>query len=238
VAVFLVGMMLLTAARQTRAAVVDAVRGAVAVPVRSTARWVANTVTPDLPFRLDGDRLGQIVAFVIRRDHPGETAEVRLTVRLAGGEPSRLSDCTIVPAAEPDFSLDQGFRCAGRTAWGLERIGSVRFEPSGLERPLSATRRTAQQLRAGDPFRVSGSSGERVQVEASGKDGAMVHILAGDGGASIRIQDGAGRALLRLLADSSGAFLHIRDEKGREVMRLLAGDSGFALDIDSAGVHR
>lgn len=234
--VFLVGMLLITVAREAKSAATDAVRGV----VQSGLRQVATAVAPsELPFRLDGSTVGTVRHLTIRRAARGEVPRADLVVDLADARTlGDLARCDLVPEQSHDeLNIEKGFVCAGMVHEKLVEVGRVRFEPGGMERPILVTARSLSDLRDGDAFSVDVTPGGETRVEATGDSGGMVRVLANDKGAHIRVNDAMGRALVRLFADSTGAALHIRDEKGREIVTMDASDGHFSLSVDTSGVH-
>jgi hypothetical protein len=239
-AVFLLGFMLLTAAKQTGRAVRTAIAGMVPTPVKMTYpanRWLTGRAVVHLPFTLNGDRLGTVRRFSAVRAERNEVPRFELTVDLADGGLEGLDGCDLVPEREDHFDLDHGFRCARAGEGPWVEIGTVRFEPDGFTRPLEVSGSTAGDLAKGDPFEVKADLGGAVKVNARGNSDGLVRILADQQGAEIKVHDAMGRLLLGLLADSTGASLQVRDEKGREVVRMEAGHGGFSLTVDTAGVQ-
>jgi hypothetical protein len=230
--VFLVGMLLLTLGRQARTAAAEAISSA----MQSTPFSRMASAAMDLPFRLDGERLGTIRKAEIRRDVSGAVPEIDLTVELsnAGAEP-QLGGCVLVPARERKFDFDSGFTCADGAISDLVGVGHVRFTPGGLERPVMVISEVAADMRHGDPFHATADLDGAVRLTARGEHGELVRLLADHHGANIKVNDEMGRALVRLFADSSGATIRVRDKQGRDVVRLDAGDGKFSLSVDTAG---
>ena len=184
----------------------------------------------DFPFRLDGERLGRIVRMHLKRERAGQPVSGSLLVALDRSRAARLlGDCDLVPArAGDDLGMDHGFRCAEPEETGLTRVASVRFEPSGLVRPLKVRDRDLRDLRRGEAFDLSMDLDEGVHLQGRGADGARFNIAAGEDGAAIRV-DGADGEQVRLSADSNGAFLVVRDKDGGELFRLRAGGRGLSI---------
>lgn len=231
--VFLVGMMLVTLGRQAKTATAEAL--ATALQSSGAFSKVASAAS-DIPFRLDGERLGTIRRAAIRRDESGALPEVNLTIDLAGAEAARrLRGCVLVPERERGFDFDSGFTCAEGLIGDLVELGRARFTPGDLERPIMVVPEVAAEMQHGDPFEATADLGGAVRIDARGEGGELVRLLADHHGANIKVRDKMGRALLRLIADSTGATIRVRDEQGREVVRLDAGDGRFSLSVDTAG---
>jgi len=230
-AVFAAGMMIVTIAGAAKGAATTAVHNSLAGAGRILASAAARS---DLPFLLDGARIGTIRKFDIQRTARGDLPEVHLTVELSQVEGTgRLAGCDLIPARDRDFVPDQGFRCAGDSAGDHTTIGYARFEPGALERPIRVGRALERELRRGDPFEAEADLGGQVRITARGDSGQLVHVMADSGGVSIRVQDEMQRAVLRLLADSTGASLRVRGDDGK-VVRLEANQSGLTITVDSA----
>jgi len=231
-AVFLCGMMLITLGRHAKTAAAEALSTA----LNSDAVSKVVNAAQDIPFMLDGSRLGTVRRASIRRDESGALPEVNLTVDLFDGADGRaLRGCTLIPEGDRDFDFDRGFTCAEGMTGDLVDIGRIHFEPLDLDRPLRVQPSVAHDLRKGDPFEANADLGGAVRIDARGDGGELVRLLADHHGADIKIRDELGRAVLRLLADSTGATLRVRDKNGRDVVRMDAGDGKFRLTVDTAG---
>jgi hypothetical protein len=231
-------MMLLTAARQTQRAVHSAIAGILPVSAQLVSQGGPTAVSPrlvNLPFILDGERLGSVRKLSAARMASDQVPALDLTVDLESSDDGRLVHCDLVPRKRGEFDFDSGFRCArpGEGPW--IPLGSVRFEPDGLRRPLEASKAAAEELARGDPFEVRADLGSSVRVKARGDSGGLVQVLANDNGAAIKVNDAVGRVLLRLLADSNGASLRVRGRDGRDLVRMEAGEGGFSLVVDTSG---
>ncbi len=234
VGVFAVGMLGLTVFRQAAAATSQAV-GEV---IQHTVQRATRAAMHDLAFRLNGEDLGSLRQLSIHRVHRGELPEVAIEVALREAAfAGRLAQCDLVPASgrsAQDFDPRQGFRCAERGEKPLVGIGTARFLPGDIVRPILVSRAHEAELRQGDPFDATADLNGQVRVTARDAGGEIVKLRADSGGASIHVRDGQGRSLVRLVADSSGATLRVRDKAGREIVRLDAGDGRFSLTVDSA----
>jgi hypothetical protein len=235
VGVFVVGMLLLTAAREAG----SAVHAAISQTVANTLRGAAVAAAPrQLAFRLEGIELGQIRRLAVRREARGDLPDVKLEVDLADlSSLARLSRCDLVPDGNGDMAFEKGFRCATSRQRNLITVGEAVFTPSDLTRPVKVERSMEPDLRTGDPFEATAEMGGDVRILARGHDGAMVQVQADSGGAKIRVNDAMGRALVRLLADSQGASLRVRGKDGRDIVRLEAGGGGFSLTVDTSAAH-
>lgn len=232
VAIFLVGMMLITLGRQAKSAAAEAINTA----LESSAFSKVASAASDIPFRLDGERLGTVSRAHIRRNQSGALPEVNLSVELSDpGAIRQLRNCVLMPERQNGFDFDRGFSCAVGLTGDLVEIGRVRFAPGDLERPLMVEPADAAGLSKGDPFEATADLGGAVRIDARGNGGELVRLLADQHGANLRVNDGLGRALVRLFADSTGATIRVRDKNGRDVVRLDAGDGRFSLSVDTAG---
>lgn len=232
VGVFLVGMMLVTLGRQAKAAATEAISTALqsggVTRVASAAR--------DLPFRLDGVRLGTVQHASIQRLQTGTAPEVNLVVELTDPTAARqLEDCVLVPGRGDDVDFDRGFECAEGMTGDLVPIGRVHFVPDDFDRPIQVARSVANDLSKGEPFQANADLGGSVRLNVQGNGGELVRLLADRHGASLKVNDELGRAIVRLFADSTGATIRVRDDKGRDVVRLDAGNGRLSLSVDTAG---
>jgi hypothetical protein len=230
--VFLVGMMLITLGRQAKSAAAEAVETA----LQSSAFSRVASAAADIPFKLDGERLGTVRRAAIRRDEAGAIPEVNLTVELTAGRASRqLQGCVLVPERQREFDFDRGFTCAEGLTGDLVEMGRVQFTPGDLERPIMVMPAVADDMRRGDPFEATADLGGAVRINVRGDGGELVRLLADQHGANLKVNDEMGRALLRLFADSTGATIRVRDKHGRDIVRLDAGDGKFSLSVDTTG---
>jgi len=232
--VFAVGMLGLTVFRQAAATTREAVGGI----IHRTVQGATRAAMHDLAFRLDGAELGSLHQLSVQRAHRGDLPEVELEVSLyQPASAKRLAQCDLVPVSGADaqhFDPRQGFRCARPSEKPLVGIGTVRFLPGNIVRPILVSRAHEAELRQGDPFHATADLNGQVRVTAQDAGGEIVRVLADSSGASIHVRDGQGRSLVRLVADSSGAMLRVRDADGRDIVRLDAGKGRFALSVDSA----
>lgn len=232
VAVFLVGMMLLTLGRQAKTAAAEALTTA----LQSSVLTGVSNAASDLPFRLDGERLGTVQRASIHRVQSGALPEVNLTVQLTdNGSARQLHDCVLVPERDEQFDFDRGFTCAMGLKGDLVEVGRIQFLPGNFDRPIMVSRAVARDLSRGEPFEANADLGGAVRINVQGNGGELVRLLADHRGASIKVNDELGRAVLRLFADSTGATIRVRDEKGRNVVSLDAGDGKFSLSVDTTG---
>jgi cbb3-type cytochrome oxidase subunit 3 len=232
-AIFLVGMMLITLGRTAKNAAAEAITTALA----STSQVAS--ASSDIPFRLEGEKLGIVRHAAIQRQASGTLPEVNLTVDLNDADAGRqLRDCILIPEHHRDFDFDRGFECAQGMTGDLVKVGRIYFAPIDLERPIMVAPDVASEMRKGDPFEATADAGGAVKVSAQGDGGGeMVRLLADRHGANIRINDELGRAVLRLFADSTGATLRVKGKNGKDLVKLDAGDGKFSLSVDTTAAH-
>lgn len=257
--IFVVGMMAVTLVQNAKAAAVNAFHDvthragraaaeAAMAPVEAgrVERLAALKDLPgvggfagqavEIPFRLDGTDLGLLTSGVIRRNRANQLPVMKLEVELHDADARRyLDDCILLPEKHRNKDFGGGFRCATSADADLVTFGTVHFTPGGFTRQLMLTRRQADEMRNGEPFEARASLEGGVRVEASGDNGEMVRVIAGEHGAHIRINDEYGNDIFRLIADSLGAALRVRDKNGRDIVRLSAGDGRVSLSVDTAG---
>ena len=233
VGVFLIGMLLITGFRRSRQAVALAVSESLAPALLSAASYATGSQA-DLPFRLDGNRLGTVTRMQMERTDHNRVMSVRLAVQLDhGADPVSLEGCDLLPKDETNVGFDDGFRCGDTAETGLVQIGEIRFEPNGFTRPLKVHTAQLHKLSQGDPFKANIDLTHGVQVDARGRDNGRVRVQADSAGAFMRVSDGDGGDLVRITADSNQAFIQIRDKNGKEVFRLQAGKSGLRMSADA-----
>ena len=105
IAVFVVGMMLVTLGRQAKTAAAEALSTAIESSARTVARPAS--ASSHIPFVVNGETLGNVRHAHIQRHNAGTLPEVDLTVELddAASE-SQLRDCVLVPEQHRDFDAD------------------------------------------------------------------------------------------------------------------------------------
>jgi hypothetical protein len=161
----------------------------------------------DQPFVLDGRRVGSMARVRIHRAATDAPLDVRLTVATAPG--AAVSPCAITPVESAKVDLKAGFRCTDGA--GLDRIGTVRFEPAGEERGIHVARAQAREMATGEPVDVDLQLAGPVRLDVRGDGGERVRLHAGDGGATIVVKDADG-----------------------QTVRLVAGERGVSMTVDSA----
>lgn len=232
VAVFLVGMMLLTLGRQAKLAASEAITTA----LQSSSFTKVASAASDLPFRLDGERLGTVERASIHRVDTGALPEVNLVVHLtAAGAARQLHDCVLVPSRDEQFDFDRGFTCAQGMTGDLVEVGRIQFANPNFDRPIMVSRTVARDMSKGEPFQATADLGGAVRINVQGDRGELVHLLADHHGANIKVNDELGRAVLRLFADSTGATIRVKDKQGRNIVSFDAGDGRLSLTVDTTG---
>jgi hypothetical protein len=128
VAIFAVGMVGVTLARQGMSHVRGVVEGSgpITLPVRF------------LPFKLDGERIGTIESIRIMRNAPKEVRSVNLRVRLADSvNPGRLDPCILVAEGFEDINDQTTVLCSNAkdtVGEDLVAVGTIKLRRS--ERPF------------------------------------------------------------------------------------------------------
>lgn len=185
-----------------------------------------------IAFLLEGAELGQVTRLFAERRKTGERAIFALTVRLYNPTSiPQIMGCELVPINDVDdnFDFEDGFRCLERGERGYEAIGTVRFLPGDMTRPVRVRASSIKHLEEGDPFKVNVDLSRPLQLDVEGAKGEKFALHANDGQAVMRARDGDGRERLRLVADSSGAFLQVVNDQGRVVFRMAANHSGVTM---------
>ena len=213
-AVFVVGMLLYTAAGRTKARARQAL---MELKAELDSGTVVAVGPPDgaVPFVLNGQKLGQLTNLTLDRGAGGTALALHALVSLDRDhlDPAMLSSCDLVPVSPDQFEATQGFRCATPADRGLHSLGEVRFEPVGVVRPVRADKAALAQLRQLGALTID-SSRRGVHVNASGDSVELVNISA----------------------DSNGAFIHVNDGKGK-VVRVRADRNGLVVKVDSAATR-
>jgi hypothetical protein len=236
IGVFLLGMMGISLGREVKGAATDFVRGRLGGSASAPAALASldrlGSLDPHAFFRFEGAVVGDITRLEAQRVRANEMVGLDLVVDLTDRTvEGRLAGCLIAPMAGHHGS--GGFRCASADESGLFEAGTIRFEPSGLERPLLLPARDAASFHHGEPFRATADLSGDVNVNVDGQEGTL-RLQADSKGAQLNVTDADGTALVRLVADEGGAFLRVRDRSGREVLRLEAGGAGVNLEASPA----
>jgi hypothetical protein len=195
-------MFFITLGRQVRTAAADAIRngGRVAVPLSI------------LPFNIDGQKAGSVREIHVERHQASGVRRLNVVVTLKGTGVEELGDCALVIGGRGPGGLFDCETVLAADASGYLEIGEVRFEPSGIVRPILVERHHAKDW-------------------ARDLDGSEVHIRADAEGANLLVTDGDGNATVKLSADKAGVTINARDEQGREVVQLKANADGVKLDV-------
>lgn len=206
-----------------------------------------NLPTDLLNFRLDGRRIGKVRSIDIAHEGNWSSQSVAMTVALETGRaPDDLGDCQLATETM-GRRKDASFRCvdAGEIAdESLIEIGTVRFEPDAITRPLfirdqdirklnrSDVRSLTANLHSDDGKRVQGQAKFDVSSGHGGRQRGTVKVDAGDGRAVIEINGENGEELFRLRADDNGVSINASDKRGRSLLKLLAGETGVQLNAE------
>jgi hypothetical protein len=154
VAIFTVGMIGVSLARQGVGRVRNVVEGSgpISVPVAF------------IPFKLNGQKLGKVSKIVLQRDAPKQIASVELQITLPDSALARgLSGCRLAANIDKDHSerdahlqvgpLSNGvFTCLGQndTTGDLQDFGHAVFEPGHVTVPLLLPKDIADDLQQGN----------------------------------------------------------------------------------------
>lgn len=121
-AVFTIGMILITVVRRGKRSVEQFVSGSgpITIPV------------PFIPFRLDGERVGTLRQVSVLRSAPDQVTGIEIVVRPSDTmTATRLNDCLVVAETVSGFDPMTGFRCAtlaDTAGRDLVPFGTVRLE--------------------------------------------------------------------------------------------------------------
>ena len=200
-----------------------------------------------LNFRLDGRRIGKVRSVEVSTEGEWTAKSVLMTVTLESGRaPDDLGDCQLATETL-GRRKDASFRCVDTDEIAdenLVEIGTVRFEPDAITRPLFVRERDIRELNRSDlrglKATLSSEDGKTVQghakfdVETSrgNHERGTVRVDAADGRALIEIKGENGEELFRLRADDHGVSINAKDKRGRSLLKLLAGETGMQLTAE------
>ena len=205
-AVFAGGMFVITLGRQVKQAAAEALQSGSSIRIPLAM----------LPFTLEGEKVGTVREIRIDRSGPKRVKHVNVVVRLKGVTPEGLGDCALTVTNHRHHDL---FDCEALTSLDLEnlvRVGEVRFEPSGLRRPILLERDMVEDWFDLNWADLGIAEGTKANIEINGDDGALV----------------------RLNTDGNGPLLEVRDGSGREVVNVTAGESGVEVKVDAKRERR
>jgi hypothetical protein len=139
-AVFVIGMVIVTGVRKTRAKVTNTFEST--DPISLPIAFV--------PFRLEGRKLGSLNKVVLLRDAPNQVSGVRVIVALADSvHPDKFQNCLLVVDDVEHYNEKSSFRCEkGDTAGShLEQFGYVHFKNTGDSVPLLLPAQSVEELK-------------------------------------------------------------------------------------------
>ncbi|MEK6687767.1 MAG: hypothetical protein AABZ01_04820 [Gemmatimonadota bacterium] len=198
--VFVAGMFVVTLGRQVKASTIDAFRegGTVKVPLSI------------LPFTLDGHRVGSVREIQVDRAGGKRIKTVNVVINLKDIDASELGDCSVVVGAHGSHEFIGCLDAAEIEGMDLIRVGSVRFEPSGVSRPIMVPRGNMDDWFQGDAQAIIAADAEgQANFDIQGADGSRVQLQADGNGASIRVRDGQGKEIVKIDASSAGANVKV-----------------------------
>lgn len=139
-AVFAVGMVIVTVARKTKAKFTDTIESTdpISLPIAF------------LPFRLEGTKLGSLDKVVLLRDQPNQVSGVRVVVDLADSSNAvKFQNCLLVVDDVEHINDKSSFRCEKGDTTGsrLAQFGYVRFKNSGDSVPLLLPAQSVEELK-------------------------------------------------------------------------------------------
>jgi len=206
-----------------------------------------NLPTGLLNFRLDGRRIGKVRSVDVSNEGEWNSKSVQMTVALESGRaPNDLGDCQLATETM-GHRTDASFRCVGSDEIAdenLVEIGTVRFEPDDVTRPLfirerevrdlnrSELRGLKANLHSADGKTVQGQAKFDVETKSGTRERGTVRIDAADGRALIEIRGENGEELFHLRADDNGVSINAKDKRGRSLVKLLAGEVGVQMTAE------
>jgi len=140
-AVFVVGMVIVTGVRKTRAKFTNTFEST--DPISLPIAFV--------PFRLDGRKLGSLNKVVLLRDQPNQVSGVRVIVALADSvHPDKFQNCLLVVDDVEHYNEKSSFRCEKGDTVGsrLAQFGYVYFKNSGDSVPLLLPAHSVESLKS------------------------------------------------------------------------------------------
>lgn len=194
--VFAAGMFVVTLGRQVKASTIDAFRegGTVKVPLSI------------LPFSLQGEKVGSVREIQVDRAGGGRIKTVNVVINLKGIDASDLGDCAVVVGGHGKHDFISCLDPAAIEGMDLIKVGMVRFEPSGLSRPIMVPRGNMDDWFQGDAKAIIAADAEgQANIDIQGANGSRFQLQADGNGASIRVRDGQGKEIVKIDASSSGA---------------------------------
>ena len=152
-AVFAIGMIVVTLVRRTKDTVTAVVTGSgpLSIPL------------PFVPFELEGSKLGQVERLVVNRDAPKKVSSVALEVKLDDSLVVQgLAGCRLAANLESDSARrgdvnlrthrmdERAFFFCAKSDSGLVEFGTVKMQPGDVTVPLLVPLSLAEELRAGN----------------------------------------------------------------------------------------
>lgn len=187
--IFVGGMFVVTLGRQVKASTIDAFRdgGTVNVPLSI------------LPFNLNGERVGSVRSIQVDRAGGHKVKTVNVVVNLKGIDASELGDCAVVVGGHGTHDFVGCVDPSELDGTEFIQVGSVRFEPSGVSRPIMIDRGNVEGWFHSDAKAI---------IEANAEGQAKIDIEGADG------------SRFQLQANGDGTTIRIRNEKGKEVVKI------------------
>ncbi len=205
--VFVVGMLVAEAIQQGKTKVHRLVESNAAVTLPMFG----------VPFMLGDTKLGAMQSLRVERDAPRVVSGFHLKVRL--DDPSALDTLAVCQISLDDFdSIDEHshFICvapADSIAQGMERFGTITFEPSGQVHTLLAPADVRHELRTA-----------MVDDAAQADGSTAVAIDSADGGnVSVKIN---GQQVIDIHGDSAGGHVIIKDPSTGKTLVEVKGGPG------------
>jgi hypothetical protein len=170
VAIFAVGMVGVTLARQGMGHVRGVVEGSgpITLPVGF------------LPFKLDGEKIGTIQSIRILRNAPKQVRSVHVAVRLADSvAPNRLEPCILVAQGFEDINSETTVLCSNAedtVGENLAVVGEINLRPSHRSFQLFMPRDAIQELTDSDFVFVGQDSASAVGLREDSIARAAEHL--------------------------------------------------------------
>lgn len=187
--IFAGGMFVLTLGRQVKASTIDAFRdgGTVNIPLSI------------LPFNLNGHKVGSVRSVQVDRAGGHKVKTVNVVVNLKGVDASELGDCAVVVGGHGTHDFVGCVDPSEIEGMELIQVGSVRFEPSGVSRPIMIDRGNVEGWFQGDAQAIiEASAGSRANIDIEGADGSRFQLQANGDKTTIRIRNEQGKEVVKI----------------------------------------
>ena len=135
---------------------------------------------------------------------------VNVVINLKGVDASDLGDCAVVVGGHGRHDFIGCLDPADIEGMDLIKVGMVRFEPSGLSRPILVERGNMDDWFRGDASAIIAADADgQANIDIQGTNGSRFQLQADGNGASIRVRDGQGKEIVKIDASPNGADVKV-----------------------------